>query len=260
MARPKFIPTKEDRKIAKKFKALRISQRKENGKTFTYRDLAIALTGEVNYSTRIFDIEATSAQPSLRDLKLYRSYFNTSYEYLLGETEVMRPEDVDISKKLGLSGDAIRGIKRIKETLKIERKNEKELLPIDALNLILGFKELSLVLFFLKIANYFNLAQEIFLEQDALVDEMLEDAKKQNIALKKDELLMLLKNYNYHDIKDDKKRNAVMRFVSIVMDKRAVRTIGSNDKDLNYLLYRIQQDAIDLIKGIQEHHSNMRVI
>ena len=111
MARPKFEPTNEDKKIAQKYKDLRESMIKKNGKKFSYRDLAIALINEPNYAARIFEIESASAQPSIRDMKLYHDYFKVPYEYLLGETNSLNYENMVIGKDLGLSDEVINAFK-----------------------------------------------------------------------------------------------------------------------------------------------------
>jgi len=49
-------------------------------------------------------------------MKLYHSYFNVPYEFLLGETDCMRYENMAVSAELGLSDTAIEVIKRNRVT------------------------------------------------------------------------------------------------------------------------------------------------
>lgn len=113
MARKKWKPTKEDYVIAENYKRLREDtiNRENKDKQYTQRNLAIAFKKDEHYSSRICDIENATVQPSIEDMKLYHNFFKVPYEFLLGETNSKRYENMAIAKELGLS-DAVINVLR----------------------------------------------------------------------------------------------------------------------------------------------------
>lgn len=113
MARKKWQPNKKDYEIAENYKRLREDtiNRKNKDKQYTQRDLAIAFKKDEHYSSRICDIENATVQPSIEDMKLYHNFFKVPYEFLLGETDSKKYENMLLSEDLRLSDKAISQLK-----------------------------------------------------------------------------------------------------------------------------------------------------
>ena len=73
-----------EKKLSEIYKALRMSKCDEKGNPMGVNKLA-KLTGIA--SSRISELENGKREMSLTELKVYHSFFNVSFEYLLGETE-----------------------------------------------------------------------------------------------------------------------------------------------------------------------------
>lgn len=79
-------------------------KRLRTDKGLTQKELAKALN--IVHST-ISDIEKSKNPPTIEQLQAYHKYFGVSYEYLLGETYVMKPDLQLICEYTGLSENAV---------------------------------------------------------------------------------------------------------------------------------------------------------
>lgn len=91
------------------YRNLRLSTLDENKKPMGVNKLAEKLSIA---SSRISELENGKREMSLTELKVYHSFFNVSFEYLLGETEIQTANTnlVAVCKYTGLSEEAIRNI------------------------------------------------------------------------------------------------------------------------------------------------------
>lgn len=96
-------------KLGELYKKLRFTVKTELGESISIKDFA----DEIGLSApRISELENNKREMSLTELKAYHKYFNVSFEYLLGETDISSiDEDVQTACKVtGLSEDAILNI------------------------------------------------------------------------------------------------------------------------------------------------------
>lgn len=103
----------KNEKIRKAFKALRENKTYNSIKDrcYTVRELASKM-GDEKYYSRISQIENGHCMPSIADTVRYHNYFKVPYEYLMGETNNTKQENISINKVLGLTDEAIQTIKR----------------------------------------------------------------------------------------------------------------------------------------------------
>lgn len=93
------------------YKELRLSTLDENQKPMGVNKLS----EKINIaSSRISELENGKREMSLTELKAYHSFFNVSFEYLLGETEYKSTDmiELSVSERTGLSEEAIMQIQQ----------------------------------------------------------------------------------------------------------------------------------------------------
>lgn len=101
--------------LGQRYRQLRLSLRDENNEPISTRDFAenfVKLT-----APRVSELENNKREMSLTELKAYHKCFGVSFEYLLGETDIMTVnEDIQMACKLtGLNDKAILQLKSIYE-------------------------------------------------------------------------------------------------------------------------------------------------
>lgn len=209
MVKKKFIPNDETQKVAKRLKEIRTQ------KNLSLRDLALKLYNDDKRQDRIWDIEHNKTLPSSEEIKLYRKYFKLPYEYILGETDNMCYENMLIGKHIGLSDEAIEGIRQIR-TLSVSKKFKPNESPIHVLNLLLGFN------------------QNAFLFLIYYILEYLDFDKSDNIR--------------YYDafLPDNEPNN-----ISDTLAPRIPFKEIDPEEDPEFYLFKIQKNFIDLIKEIK---------
>lgn len=103
------------------YKKLRFTVKTDLGETISIKDFAVKIGLA---APRISELENNKREMSLTELKAYHKFFNVSFEYLLGETDVPSAnEDIQTACKVtGLSVQAIKHISTlaiITEILKV---------------------------------------------------------------------------------------------------------------------------------------------
>lgn len=63
----------------------------------------------------LYRYETGAATPDLHRLKIIAEFFQVSYDYLLGESEAIQRENIDIAAKTGLNDRAVNNLKKLKE-------------------------------------------------------------------------------------------------------------------------------------------------
>ncbi|MBQ3311981.1 helix-turn-helix transcriptional regulator [bacterium] len=127
--------------IGDKFKFLRQELTEgdgKNGKSMSLRELANAISNlkefpktRKEYShSRIERIENNKSDPTILDLKLYHTYFDVPYEFLLGETDSLEYENLRSYDDLGLSD------KSINRLIYINTPENKQKIYLDLINCI----------------------------------------------------------------------------------------------------------------------------
>lgn len=106
------------------------------------KDLGIA-------APKISELEHGRAA-SLSELQAYHKYFNVPYEYLLGENDSRRYENMTVSEEMGLSSEAIETIKKISKDTILKR-----LLNIFIEKYIIGLlREISYGTYYIEITHH----------------------------------------------------------------------------------------------------------
>ncbi len=128
--------------LGERYKALRLSVKDESGQPISIKDFA---SNCVNLqSPRISELENNRREMSLTELKAYHDYFDVSFEYLLGETDV-KAVDTDIqtaSIVTGLSEEAVELLKSLRESqLGTEEEKQRGQSVHDTINKFLSSNE-----------------------------------------------------------------------------------------------------------------------
>lgn len=92
------------------FRKLRMSKNPSDMEDYKVKELASDLGIA---APKISELENGRRNASLSELQAYHNHFHVPYEYLLGENESPYYEYMVTSKKLGLSGDAIKTIQKL---------------------------------------------------------------------------------------------------------------------------------------------------
>lgn len=85
---------------------------------------------DVKTST-ISGYESGYRNPDIEKFKLLADFFNVSYDYLLGESDSLKRENIDIAKRTGLSDEAIATLTSLKEVSETPLDESDANYPID---------------------------------------------------------------------------------------------------------------------------------
>lgn len=99
--------------LGRRYKELRQTLKDESGNTVSIKALAEKMELA---ASRISELENNKREMSLTELKAYHKFFNVSFEYLLGETDISSAnEDIQTACKVtGLSEKAIHKLMKLK--------------------------------------------------------------------------------------------------------------------------------------------------
>lgn len=100
-----------------RFKKLRMELNPNDMEEYKAKDLSKDLGIA---APKISELEHGRAA-SLSELQAYHKYFNVPYEYLLGENNSRRYENMTVSEEMGLSSEAIETIKKISKDSILKR-------------------------------------------------------------------------------------------------------------------------------------------
>jgi len=165
--------------------------------------------------SRISLIETGNVEMSFNELKAYKEISGYSFEYLMGISEAKKPENIEISKVIGLSDKGIESFKFASNSVHSELlKDLFDCQEWEITQLLILISEYS------KIVNYENNTLKLILENFK---------KNKNILTKDDYTLKNFKKYNEITINDLEAARRCYNFINDLKGRNAVKALNLLD-------------------------------